>query len=412
MKRYCKNFVFTQSHIEKCIIKCIKTRWKRKDVAHFFAEYACKYKLSSKDVYLTAKLIHYYIKLGFKEEIKDNLIPLIAKDMLEEINNHEVKFRPIRYQERRDPSSMKLRHIGISSIKQQVYDYIVIEAMKEMLNAKIGKFQCASLKGRGQIYAKKRIEKWLRKDSVGTKYWCKEDVYHYYPSVPHDTLKAYLKRDIKNDELLYVVFSLIDTYEQGLCIGSYLSQYLGNYYLSYLYHYIEDNCFMYRRGKRVNFISHKLFYADDIILFSPNLKNLQKARKMANEFLNKTLHLRFKTENNFHRRTEMIDMVGYKITIKSTTIRKRNFKRIRRLLIRYKNKIRIMSLDVARKIISYYGLVVNSDSTKINRKYNIERTVNRAKEKVRCWDILQNNLAKNGITSYSQTEMQMCLSMI
>ena len=64
---------------------------------------------------------------------------------------------------------------------------------------------------------------------------------------------------------------LIATYgDVGICIGSYLSQHLANYYLSYAYHYIEDNCFYTRRGKRINSIDHKLFYMDDIILFSSN----------------------------------------------------------------------------------------------------------------------------------------------
>ena len=285
MKRYCKNFKFTEEYIKECILKCLKSRWKRRDTAYFLAQYACDHKLSTKDVYTTAKYIHSYIKVGYRDKIIDDLVPIIAKDMLNEINSHSVSFRPIIYQKRIDSSSLKERNIGIASIKQQVYDYIAVEAMKPMLHAKIGKFQCASIKGRGQTYAKKTIKKWLDKDPQGTKYWCKEDVRHYYLSVPHDVLKAYLKRDIKNDQLLYVTFSLIDTYEEGLCIGSYLSQYLGNYYLSYLYHYIEDNCYSTRRDKRVNFISHKLFYADDIILFSPNLKNLQKARKMADKFM-------------------------------------------------------------------------------------------------------------------------------
>ena len=87
---------------------------------------------------------------------------------------------------------------------------------------------------------------------------------------------------------------------------------------------------------------------DDIILFSWNLKNLKKARKMLHNFLLGKLGIRFKSENNYHRGSETIDMMGYKITRTHTTIRKRNWKRIRRLLVRYKNKARTMCRNVAK----------------------------------------------------------------
>lgn len=235
------------------------------------------------------------------------------------------------------------------------------------------------VKGRGQIYGKRTIERWIRKDPFATKYYCKEDIYHYYPSIPHDKLKKLLRRDIKNDAIIKVIYRLIDTYDEGLCIGSYLCQYLANYYLSYAWHYIDNNCYTYRRGKRINYVSKKLFYMDDIILFSSNLKNLRKARKMLHNYLKNDLGIRFKSDNNYHRGDERVDMMGYKISRSHTTIRKRNWKRIRRLLIRYKNQNRNMTEEVARKLISYNGMIVNSNSTKIKKKYNAVRTINRAK---------------------------------
>lgn len=381
MKRFCKNFKFTQSYIEMCLCECIKKRWRRKDVAHFLAEYAIKHKLTRNNIYDVAESIHDYILSDpdSRKQIKKYLFPMIARDLLKEINTDQIKLRKIHYQERVDQASGKTRRIGIASIKQQVYDYIVINAIKPMLNAKIGAYQCASIKGRGQIYGKKIIERWIRKDPFATKYYCKEDIYHYYPSIRHDKIKKLLRRDIKNDTIIRVVYRLIDTYDEGLCIGSYLCQYLANYYLSYAWHYIDNNCYTYRRGKRINYVSKKLFYMDDIILFSPNLKNLRKARKMLHNYLKNDLGIKFKSDNNYHRGDERVDMMGYKISRSHTTIRKRNWKRIRRLLIRYKNQNRNMTEEVARKLISYNGMIVNSNSTKIKKKYNAVRTINRAK---------------------------------
>ena len=381
MKRYCKKFVFTEEYIRKCLSDCLKRRWRRKDVAYFLAGYAIRHKMTNKNQYEAAKAIRGYVysNIEARKNVKKALFPMIAKDLLEEINNNCILLRKIHYQNRIDKASGKERRIGIASIKQQVYDYIVINAIKPMLDAKIGPYQCASIKGRGQIYGKRTIERWIRKDSFATKYYCKEDIYHYYPSIPHDKLKKLLRRDIKNDAIIRVIYHLIDTYDEGLCIGSYLCQYLANYYLSYAWHYIDNNCYTYRRGKRINYVSKKLFYMDDIILFSPNLKNLRKARKMLHDYLKNHLGIRFKSDNNYHRGDERVDMMGYKISRSHTTIRKRNWKRIRRLLIRYKNPNRNMTEEVARKLISYNGMIVNSNSTKIKKKYDAVRTINRAK---------------------------------
>lgn len=371
MKRFCKDFVFTQEYIEKCLSDCLKRRWRRTDVSYFLAKYAVKHKLSSKSLHETAKALHDYVYNDSKarKSVKKHLFPLIAKDLLEEIENNHITLRKINYQDRIDKASGKKRRIGIASIKQQVYDYIVINAIKPMLNAKIGPYQCASIKKRGQIFGKKAIERWIRKDEKYTKYYCKEDIYHYYPSIPHDRLKKFLRRDIKNKAILRVIYRLLDTYEEGLCIGSYLCQYLANYYLSYAWHYIDNNCYTYRRGKRINMISKKLFYMDDIILFSQNLKNLKKARKMLYDYLRNELGIRFKSENNYHRTSsEAIDMMGYKITRTHTTIRKRNWKRIRRLYRRYKNKRKTIDKQVSNKLISYYGMIRNSNSKMIERK--------------------------------------------
>lgn len=414
MKRYCKNFEFTEGFILKCLTLCLKKRWKRKDVSWFLAQYLIKFEISNKKEYELAKLVHKYILSGGKEDIKLHILPLIAKDMLAEIESQSITFKPIKYEERIDKASGKIRNIGISSIKQQVYDYIVVYAIKDMLDAKIGKYQCASIKGRGQIYGVRAIKRWLVNNNANTKYYCKEDIHKCYPSIPHGTIKKLLARDVKNQTIVYVIYTLIDTYREGLCIGSYLCQYLANYYLSYVWHFIDNNCYAIRRGKRVNYISYKLFYMDDIILFSPNLKNLKKARRMISDYLGVELKLKFKSDNNYHRSYECIDMMGYRICKDCIIMRRRNWKRMRRLFLKYKNKSRKMCEQVARKIVSYYGMAVNSNSIKIDKKYNIKNTVNRAKEVIRCEakEDSQISLLKNTIISCVPMETQIYLSTI
>lgn len=384
MKRYCKEFSFTLQYIKNAILMCLHTRWQRNDVAVFFNIYYPSKSLKEiKEILRNTEKRKSFLELS---------IPMIANKILLEIKTQSVSFSPIHYQERVDVNSRKVRIIGLTSIKQQIYDYIVVEALKEMLFSKIGTYQCASIKERGCLYGAKAIQRWLRRDPKGTRYFFKCDIKKFYPSVNQNVLKALLSRDVKNKEILYVTFSLIDTYKEGLCIGSYLSQYLANYYLSYAYHFVTETLLYKRRGTNINMVSHALFYMDDIILFSGNKKKLQTASRELERFLKDRLDLDLKTNVRLEKTSGLdINMMGFRITANARFIRKTIYKRIHRLYGRYKNYQREMNIEVARKIISYNGWIANSNSTKLKKKYKVHRVLKRAKECIKCSDILQRN---------------------
>ena len=225
MKRYCKDFILTPDFIQDCIVKFMnssnqKSRWKRMDVAYFFAYYY--FNKRAYPTYINARYMLHLMK-----EHRDMIIrlyPRIALDLYEEINEERIYLKPIEYQQRYDETSRKVRKIGISSIKQQILDYVAVKACKDMFNAKIGRFQCASIKDRGALYGVEAIQKWIKKNPTQCKWVFKCDVKKYYPSINHKKLLALLKRDIKNKTLIYLLVTLIKSYgKKGLCIGSYLS---------------------------------------------------------------------------------------------------------------------------------------------------------------------------------------------
>lgn len=83
-------------------------------------------------------------------------------------------------------------------------------------------FTCASLPNRGIHKAKYYLNKYL-KDEEGTKYCMKLDIHHFYPSINHDILKKLLRKKFKDPELLWLLDLIIDSHDEGLPIGSYLS---------------------------------------------------------------------------------------------------------------------------------------------------------------------------------------------
>lgn len=397
MKRYLKDFKLDVPFIEDAIYECLnscgnsKKRWKRLDVAYFLSDYLISFGrdrgLNRHDL---AHYIHDYIMShdDFKSSFT-NLIHDIAVSIFNEIDTQSIKLKPIIYQSRIDASSGKVREIGLASIKQQVYDYIAVRACKQMFLSKIGTYQCASIKGRGQIYGKKAIEKWTRKNPKKCRWVWKGDIEKFYPSVPHDKLKRLLRRDIKNDTVIYILFTLIDTYDKGLCIGSYLSKSLANYYLSYAYHYLSEQCFKMRHKRdgtmqRVRLISHLLFYMDDMVIFSSSKKYLKMCIKALKRYLCVYLGLKIKhNEQLFRLDSRPIDTMGFRIYTFKTTIRKRIFKRANKLVSKYRNPKRIMSLQDARAFMSYKGYFDNSNSYLYKLKHKFERIFECAREVIR-----------------------------
>lgn len=397
MKRYLKDFKLTVPFIEDAIYECLnsrgnsKKRWKRLDVAYFLSDYLISFGrnrgLNRHDL---AHYINDYIMNheDFKKAFT-NLIHDIAVSIFNEIDTQSITLEPIKYIDKVDASSGKVRKIGLASVKQQVYDYIAVNACKTMFLNKIGTYQCASIKGRGQIYGKKAIEKWIRKNPRSCKWVWKGDIEKFYPSVPHDKLKRLLKRDIKNSIVIYILFTLINTYIKGLCIGSYLSQFLANYFLSYAYHHLSEQCFKIRKKRngtiqRVRLISHLLFYMDDVVIFSPSKKDLKLCIKALNKYLSVQLGLKIKNnEQLFKLDSRPIDMMGYRIYTDKTTIRKRIFKRANKVICRYRSPETIMSVKDAKSIMAYKGYFDNADSIKYKRKHKCERIFEHARKVIK-----------------------------
>lgn len=390
MKRYLSNFELTEEFVRKSVFDCLggsptrKSRWKEKKTIFFLAEYLMKweYQHNFREV-SNIKTIGYRL-YNYAINNKERLYPLvnyIAHEMYLEIKNKSIRLRKINYNTIIDKGSKKTRVIGSASMKQQCYDYVVVNALKEMFDAKIGHYQCASLPNKGQLFGKQAIESWIRTNPKKCTWFFKGDVKQFYPSVNHRIAKRLLNRDIKNKDILYLAYTLIDTYgDVGLCIGSYFCQYMANYIMSYPYHYVTEMLYVNRRRKRYNLVHHALFYMDDVILIGSNKKHVKKAAIELEKYLNKFFDLKLKLDYQlFPIDSRPIDMMGYKIYSDYTTVRKRIFKPANRVFNQVKGKD-IMTLEEAHKVVSYYGYFKYTDSYKYRKKVKMSRSLRVAKE--------------------------------
>lgn len=358
------------SFIESCCFKYLDGKWKRNDVSRLFVRFS---DYSFKEVRDIAES-------GNKSKLFP-IVTVIAEYMSECIKNRQLALKPIKYFTRMDGMSKKERIIGVQEPLHQMFDYVAVECMKSLFNAKIGVFQCASLPGKGQSYGKKHIERWVKEKK--TVYFVKGDISKCFPSISHKKLKQLLKRDIKNDTVLWLIYGLIDMFDEGLSIGSYLSQYLSNYYLSYAYHYASQQLFKMRKTRRkgnvrVRLINHVLFYMDDFLLTGSSKKDLRKAMKMLIKYIDDFLGLEVKPDWKVCKisDTEPIDMMGFVFRKDRTTIRAKIFLKTRRYFLQAKKLLKqglAISKLLAHRCVSGYGWYKHTDSYTIRTKLDIDK---------------------------------------
>ena len=369
MKRYCKNMdILDIDFLKICVRECLRKKWKRRDVLEYFSGLTAR---SEKEV---LELIQH----GEKEK----LIGIAAHVLQRQLINRKIKFVPIWYKEKVDSSNNKIRRIGIQHISQQLYDYVAVRGLADLLK-RIGEYQCASIPGRGQTYGMQHIRKWLKEPDV--KYVAQLDVKKCFQSIPQDKLLIFIDKYVNNDNLKWLVHELVQTFETGISIGSYLSQYLCNLYMSQLYHEISERMYFERRGKKIKYVKHVLFYMDDINLFGCSAKSMHKAVDKIISYARYELGLEIKPTWNVRKLldADFIDTMGFRIYRDRVTIRQRVFLRIRRAYKALtKRKYQFPSVKQAKRCASYYGFIKNTNSMKFAKKYRVYKSIRASKEVV------------------------------
>lgn len=387
MKTYCKDIDITdRNFISRATYSCLERKYGRNDTCRFLSE----------NITLTKNQVYCIYKRLGKRALwwcVEFAIDTIRQELIEK----KLNLIPIWYKTKVDSSSKKVRRIGIQDVKQQIYDYIAVYAL-EPLFKRFGEFQCASIKGRGQIYGIKSIKKWLTNHKLH--YVGKADVRHCFESIDQNKLIAWMRKRVKNPQLMWLVETLLHTFEKGLSIGSYLSQHLCNLYMSIIYHYMAEQVAKIRRHKdgtteRVRLLSHIAIYMDDILILGERKADLHRAMKMliskAKELsltIKETWSVFMADDYDFKgkRVGNFIDMMGVKIYRQYITIRKRVWKRIRNLLLRLWRKIKFhvaICSKEAKKMCSYFGLLKNTNSKKARHKYHVKPILRKCKEVIR-----------------------------
>ena len=203
----------------------------------------------------------------------------------------------------------------------------------------------ASIPNRGILFGTNRVSKFIKNNKYD--YYLKFDIKKFYPSINKEVLKNKVANLIKCNDTLNLIFKIIDSCENGIPIGNYLSQYLANLYLSELDHYCKEDlkCNGYFR------------YMDDVVIIGDK-EFLKDCFDKINVFISKEKLI---IKSNYRVSIiskEGLDFMGYRHFGNRVILRKRIYKNIRKMSPKNKS--------------SYYGWIKHSTCHKLKEKYFME----------------------------------------
>lgn len=242
----------------------------------------------------------------------------------------------------------KSRFISRLPYRDRVVHHAILNVMESFFVKSFISSSYSCIKGRGIHKCLRDLKSYLC-NREGTKYCLKLDIRKFYPSVDHDVLKELLRKKIKDPELLLLLDDIIDSIV-GLPLGSYTSQWLGNFYLNEFDHWMKET-------KAVQYYQR---YCDDMVILHSDKNYLHTLRVDIQSYLKNNLRLELSNFQVFPTAVRGIDFVGYVCFPSHVKLRKSIKREFKRMLSKYPNK---------KSMASYKGWLMHADCRNLENKY-------------------------------------------
>lgn len=318
-----------------------------------------------------------------------------AKALAESVHTWEPS--PLKVKYLHEPGH-KDRELAIPELPDHLHGWILILTIQTVLMRGMHPFCVGSVPGRGIEYGRKAVESWVQHDGRSN-WFVKLDLIQFYRNVDTDRLKAKFRTRIKNPEILRLIDLHIDMAQHavdvngnlldpipGLPIGTYPAPWFANFYLQDFDHYVTEQLYKTRRGKRQNLVRHYLRNIDDILLIGSSQRDLEKAVRAVIEYLT-SLGLRIHDNWEIRRIGEMeeqdgeyrltpgtcpVDILGYKFYRAETTVRGKIYLRTMQTARKIRKDLDrgFLMLHDAESLISRIGWFSHADSKTFMRQIN------------------------------------------
>lgn len=261
-------------------------------------------------------------------------------------------------------------------VYEQILHHAIVQVLTPIFMRSMYIYSCGSLPGRGGLYGKRYLAKYIRENPTKIKYVAKGDITKFFQTVNIELVKDKFRKIIHDEKFLQVLFLVLDsniaTYQgqeinMGLPIGYYLSQWIANWFLQ------DFDYFIKQKLK----IKCYIRYVDDFVLLSPNKKELHKALAAISEYL-KNLDLRLKSnyqvfklayiDKNGKERGRPIDFMGYKFYRDRTILRRGIMLRAVRKALKISKKTNLNWYECT-QLLCYLGWFKYIDTYKVYERY-------------------------------------------
>lgn len=205
----------------------------------------------------------------------------------------------------------------------------------------------------------------ISRNNTRTVWVLKADIRKFFASIDHQILKNILIKYIKDENTLWLLAKIIDSFNtsgkvaKGLPLGNLTSQLLVNIYLN------EFDYFIKRQLK----IKYYIRYADDFVIFHEDKKYLENILPIISEFLKRELKLELHPDKLFIKTLNSgLDFLGwinfpsYKVLRQAT--KKRMFRKLK------ENSYKEESLN------SYLGMISYGNAFKIKKELLSKGSIN------------------------------------
>ncbi|MFH1145605.1 MAG: reverse transcriptase/maturase family protein [bacterium] len=224
----------------------------------------------------------------------------------------------------------KLRHIHKATVRDRVVHQAVFRVLYHVFDPSFIHDSYSCRVGKGTHAGVRRLAGFARrasKNNARTAYALKCDIRKFFDSIDHDVLSEMIKSKIKDEDTLWLVETIVNSFEKiegkGLPLGNVTSQLFSNIYLNELDQFV----------KHALKAKYYLRYCDDFIIMGDNKEYLENAIDKLRSFLVNSLRLCLhegKIEIRKHR--QGIDFLGYVVFHYHAVLRTKTERRMLRII--------------------------------------------------------------------------------
>ena len=281
-------------------------------------------------------------KKDYVKKFEENLI-VNLQQLQFELMIQKYKPKPQKTFILRDP---KTRKISKSDFRDRIIHHALCNVIEPIFQKSFIHDSCTNQKGKGTLFAIKRLDKFLKKVTRNGKtrgwfcnnqikgYCLKADIKHYFEEVSHEILLNIIKRKIRDKNTIQLIAIILKNHKnknKGIPLGNLTSQFFANIYLNELDYYIKHKL-------KIKFY---IRYVDDFIILNSEKRKLSPLKTRVKQFVKDKLKLKLHSQKSrITRLSSGIDFLGFRNYYYFKFPRKRCLKKMQNIEAEYsKGKI-------------------------------------------------------------------------